>query len=234
MRPNGPGETRAAPLGAILMIMTLAAGACATRQGPPSGIPVPAEDVERIAAGNRLRAPTHIVFAWTLQERDGRFTGQGVTRIAPPARARLDLFGPRGETYLIATMVDGRLHLPPGAPNVPLPPPELLWTALGVFEPPAGARLVDARRDGTTLRVDYENGTDRWRFRFEDGRLRHAEWTGRGEGRRTVELSGTGDLGLPATAEYRDWLTFSELRLILGEAREVDAFPADIWSLRSP
>ena len=174
--------------------------------------------------------PLHIVFAWSLQEREARFSGEGVARFEPPARARLDLFGPRGETVLAAALVELELRLPPGVTDAPLPPPALLWSALGIFRAPEGATLVGTRRDGSRTTLVYEAGAQRWRFELEDGRLRSAEWTGPGQGRRTVELGGAGSHGLPANATYRDWPAFTELKLTLEEANEVDGFPSDTWT----
>jgi hypothetical protein len=191
---------------------------------------VPAYEAEAVAATAPER-PLHILFSWSLQEQDGRFSGKGSTRLEPPQRARVDLFGPRSEAYLSAALVEMDLRLPPGVQDVPLPPPALFWAALGVFRPPAGARLTGSAKQGTTLRLDYAQGEERWSFRFESEKLRHAEWTGPGEGRRTVELEGAAEYDLPRQASYRDWRAFRELRLTLDEASETNGFPADIWTI---
>jgi hypothetical protein len=185
---------------------------------------------EAAIAETTLERPLNVVFAWTLQEREARFNGRGVTRYQPPARARLDLFGPRDETYLSAALVDMELRLPRGMPDVPLPPPPLLWSVLGVVRPPADARLTHAARSGDATELRYERGDERWSFRLERGVLRQAESNGPG-GRRTVELTGDGGHGLPGRAVYRDWQAFRELRLELQEANEVDGFPQDIWNV---
>lgn len=170
-----------------------------------------------------------MVFHWGLTERDGRFSGDGVTRVAAPYRARLDLFGPRGETYLSAALVGMDLRIPQAANDAPLPPPALFWSALGVFRPPPAATLVGTARDGSTLALEYARGEEHWRFQFRNNHLRHAEWQGPGKGRRTVELKGEGAFGLPRQAVYRDWIAFRELKLELREVEEVHGFPADTW-----
>jgi hypothetical protein len=222
--------------GAAALVFALAVPAltgCAA--APPPDVPAgtaPADPAvaQAAVAATALERPLHVVFGWTLQEREARFSGRGVTRYAPPSRARLDLFGPRDETYLSAALVGMDLRLPAAAPAVPLPPPPLLWSVLGIVRPPEDARLVRARRDGNTTELEYERAGEQWTFRLEGDDLRHAEANGPG-GRRTVELSGTGAHGLPQRAVYRDWPAFRELRLDLQEANEVDGFPQDIWNV---
>lgn len=186
-----------------------------------------AQEAERSTVPPR---PLHIVFSWSLQEREARFSGDGAARFAPPDRARLDLFGPRGETVLAAALVDFELRLPPGVQNALLPPPALLWSALGIFRAPEGATLVATERDGDRHTLVYEAGSERWRFALRAGRLHSVEWTGPGQGRRTIELGDAGSHGVPAAATYRDWPAFTELRLTLKEANEVDGFPPETWT----
>src|SRR5690606_13563466 len=123
---------KAAAIAALLTVpVTLALTSCAASApaadppGPPTVDPTVAQAA---VAETALDRPLHVVFAWTLQEREARFSGRGVTRYEPPGRARLDLFGPRDETYLSAALVDMELRLPRGMPDVPLPPPPLLWS----------------------------------------------------------------------------------------------------------
>lgn len=200
----------------------------------PRPAAIDSEAVAAAAAENRLDGPVRVVFDWSLQEREGRFSGQGVTRVDPPDRARLDLFGPRGESYLTAVFIGGELHLPPNVQSAPLPPPELLWSALGVFQPPPGAALVATRSRSSGLTLEYAAAEQRWRYEFENGTLRSVEWTAPGNNRRTVVLEGSADHGLPGRAVYRDWPAFVELRMNLKEATSVDGFPADTWRVGGP
>ncbi len=182
---------------------------------------------------NRLSGPLQILFEWSLREREGRFSGEGATRVAPPDHARLDLFGPRGEGYLSAAFVNGEVRLPPGTTSSPLPPPALMWSALGVFQPPQGTTLRNTKVDGDRVELEYASGDERWLYVFEDDRLKRVEWTAPGGGRRTVELEGNGEAGIPGKAVYRDWRQFVELRLTLNEAVRVDGFSQDIWTIGS-
>jgi hypothetical protein len=228
MRTQPTGWTSAA---AAVLAAALLSGCAAAMQG--NAEPVDPSIAAQVAAATAPSRPLHVVFDWTLRERDARFNGQGSARIAPGYRARLDLFGPRGEAYLAAALIgtDLRLSAAPDATGE-LPPSELLWTVLGTFHPPERAELVGTRVDGGTTRLEYSLGNERWRFRFADGILEHAEWEAGRSGRRTVELRARGAGGLPTQAFYRDWLEFRELTLTLSEVHEVDGFPADIWNVR--
>jgi hypothetical protein len=209
-------------------------GACAPAavQTPVSEGPPSPQLAQLLVDSTALRRPLHIVFNWTFTEENARFSGSGATRVEPPYRARLDLFGPRGETYLAAAAVGDTLRLPPNMPSglrSIVPPVALLWTALGVLRAPEGATLASTAQRGDTLTVGYTRGDERWSFRAVQGRLQYAEWNGPNSGRRTVELRGTGALDLPAVAVYRDWAAFRELTLTLERANEAASFPADIW-----
>jgi hypothetical protein len=181
--------------------------------------------------------PTHrvqVVFDWTLRDRDARLSGEGVARIDPGGRARLDLFGPRGETYLAAALVGQELRLPAAGLGDVLPPPALLWSAIGVVAPVPEATLIEASRDGGTVTLGYALGRERWHYRLVDGRLVHVQWERPGEGRRTVTLGEAGAFALPVEALYRDHIAFRELELKLKQVDEVDSFPTDIWDPRPP
>jgi hypothetical protein len=222
------------PHGRLFLIPALGAlAACAgrgaTNSSPPRTID-PALEAEAIDL-TATDQPLQIIFDWSLQDRDARFSGQGVARVEPPGRARVDLFGPRGEGYVSAVLDGEQLRFPPGVQNVPLPPPGLFWSVLGVFRPPAGATLNGAERRGETIELQYAQADDVWRFRLNGANLAQAEWTGSGEGRRTVVLDGEDPSGVPRQATYRDWPAFLELRLSPTEVRKVDGFPSDIWTL---
>jgi hypothetical protein len=201
--------------------------ACAARSEPPT-LSTSVAAPEAMVASTPTQ-PLWITFDWEAREREARYTGQGAARVEPPQRARLDLFGPRGESYLSAAIVAGELRLPPSAEGALIPPPELLWGALGIFQPPEGAELAESTRKGDRARLEYRNGVERWTYEFEAERLRRVEWNGPERARRSVELKGEGTAGIPREATYRDWNAFTELKLKLGKVEEVDSFPPDIW-----
>lgn len=217
-------------------IVALAAGAvlaCAARTGT-SELPVlPELETEAIRA-TAPDSPLHVIFDWSAREPDARFTGRGVARIQGPYHARIDLFGPRSEGYLSAAIVDDDLRIPPSVSPADIPPVPLLWSVIGVFRPPPGATLSGTLREGTTTRLTYEQEEGTWTFRFEEGRLRHAEWNRAGGYRYTVELEGRDAFGLPRRVVYRDWAAFTELTLELDEVERVEPFAADVWTPGQP
>ncbi len=205
---------------------------CGGRPGTPEPLPVDPAIEPAVVEATAVERPLRILFDWRLEDREGRFSGQGVLRVEP-GRARLDLFGPRSESYLSAVLDGGELRLPVGADGTQLPPPPLFWTVLGVMKPPPGAPLIGAVTDGDRTELRYGTAGDAWSFVLEEGRLRRAEWTGTGSGRRTVELSGRTDAGTPVRATYRDWPAFLELVLDAKRVEQVDGFPQDTWTLPS-
>jgi hypothetical protein len=172
-------------------------------------------------------------FGWSLREGQSRFSGQGAARVASDMRARLDLFGPQDVPYLSAILRDDRLSLPAGVPARVIPPAPLLWSALGVIRPPAGARLVRAQVDGAETSLAYEANDGVWSFLARDGVLVSAEWRSSGGARHTVELTGATAGGPPRRALYRDWQEYRELALEIEDQEEVDAFPPETWILEA-
>jgi hypothetical protein len=168
-----------------------------------------------------------VIFDWRVLDGDARFAGQGVARIEGPYRARLDLFGPRGEGYLSAALVYEELRLP-GPPDAVVPPPAMIWAALGVVRPPEAAVLQGTRQRGTTVELVYGTAEGRVRYTLEAGRLRAAEWR-RAGGRMVVDLAGDAH-GLPGEATYRDWASNTELHLELETVEEVEPYPPEIWT----
>lgn len=237
-----PGYTRGVRgrRGALAAFAAVVCLACAPVHGQaPGPLTGPAaeqarEDVARLVKATAPDRPLWIVFDWTAQEREGRFSGRGVARAQDPYSARLDLFGPRGESYLTAAVVESELRLPPNLAPEMVPPVPVLWAVLGVFLPPTGADLVGVTSNGDDQRIEFARGDERWRFDFVGDRLRSVEWrAGRGE-RRTVELRGEGPFGLPNEAVYRDWAAFTELNLKLDEVEHVEPFSPDVWDPGAP
>ncbi len=208
---------------AVMLVVVGLAG-CALHGVPDAAQPAVAERAVRETAPDR---PLRVIFRWRALDGRARFSGQGVARIEGPYRARLDLFGPRGEGYLSAALVEDRLRFP-GEPDAVVPPPAMIWSALGVVRPPEAAVLQGTRRRGTTVELYYQTGEGRLRFTLEEGRLRTAEWR-RDRGRMVVELADDVH-GLPGRAAYRDWANNTELHLELETVEEVEPYPPEIWT----
>jgi hypothetical protein len=211
--------------GCLLVLALLLPGCAAGLRVPGTLDPAVATTAVEATAPQR---PLQVVFAWEAMEGDARFAGQGVARIQPEYRARLDLFGPRGDTYLSAALVDSDLRLPPGVPPVQIPPPPLLWAVLGVVAPPPGATLVGTREQTGRTELYYEVGGGILLYTLEGDTLRSARLEEPGR-RRLVELTGSAAHGLPARAVYRDAAAGVELMLNLERADEAESFPPDIW-----
>jgi hypothetical protein len=214
------------------LVGTAAAAALSTAcaSGAPASGPPDAEAAQHAVAATRPDQRLHVIFSWELRDREARFNGQGVLRLDQGYRARVDLFGPRGETLSAAIVEGATMRVVPAASEALLPPPALLWSTLGVFRPPVDAPLTGTGRTGEGLLLDYTRDDTRWRFRFEADALRSTEWTARG-GRRTVELTGSAEFGLPAQAAFRDWTEFRELTLRVTNVEQSPAFGADVWIL---
>lgn len=219
----------------LALLVFLLAG-CAARLADPEGelVAEPEEFAARIRAETLPASPAQVDFAWTLEERGSRVSGQGVGRVEAPDRARIDLFGPRGETYLSAALVAGSYRLPPAVAAVALPSPALLWSALGALVPPRDATLATAnetptgaelryeRPDGEVFVYTFSGSSDRG---FRLSRLQRANRSGVLE---TVSLEHD-DTGLLTRTRYRDWTQYRDLILEFEGFREHDPFPSDIW-----
>jgi len=204
----------------------VALAACASA-GVPAGPPDAAVE-QAMRRATTPPGPLRIVFDWRARERDGRFNGRGVARLEPPDRARLDLFGPRGEGLLSAAVVGRRVHLPPLDQTLDLPPPAMLWGTLGVVAPPPEARLVGTGQTDGRTRLTYAVGDGRLWYDLEDGRLRGVRWEGPGR-RLSVTLEGAAGHGAPARAVFRDHEAYVELVLDVEQVDDVDPYPDEIW-----
>lgn len=224
--------------------MLIIAGALAAcTPPPPSTGPAPetgsstqpapsAQDVQRIADEARRAtapaSPRQVNFRWELDEAGARFQGRGVARYEAPRRSRLDLFGPRGETYLSAALVDGELRGPPALMGrFELPSPALLWGAVGVVEPPAGARLLEASTRGAETTLRYQAGEDVLEFRAEGARLQSVRRRRGSAVAESIDLT-YNDQGL-SRAQYRDWAAYRSLNLTIESSTDVEQFSEDTW-----
>ena len=209
---------------AILNGTLLAAAACMPpRLAPLSGVPVPAERLPRA-----MLAPGHrkLVFNWELDDREMSGRGEGAARIATPDTARLDFVLAGGYGSGAAVLVGDALQMPPNVTGGDLirrlmPPPPLLWAALGRSALP---NLPDTviRVEGTTLRADVGRPVA-WRLTFRGDTLVRAERVDGGRVAEWVERSDSTHI------RYRNEGSRRSLRLTITRSEEVPGFDASIW-----
>ena len=143
--------------------------------------------------------------------------------MAAPDSARLDLFvsgvfGGSGVAFLIGDSV-----FAPGGALVRrfIPPPPLMWAALGrLAVPPAADTTV--RVDGDTLRADIGR-VDRWRATFVGQQLVRLERIADGRIQEWVTRSA------PDTIRYRHEGASRTLGITITRTETVPAFDASIW-----
>jgi hypothetical protein len=198
-------------------------------------VPDPERFAESLQQATTPGVPRQANFEWTLDEAGSRVRGRGVVRFVAPERQRLDLFGPRGETYLAAALVGEEFRLPTGAAQgFDLPSPALLWAALGVIRPPTGAPLTSASMLNDSVAVlRYQLvGDEQLEFRaaHQNGgtRLLQVERRGRRGTLETLRLEYGADGNLVRT-RYRDWSAYRDLVFESESIRDATSFPENIW-----
>lgn len=203
---------------ALLLIAGLVVVAsCAPRLRPLAG----ALTIARLPSTEIPPSHRQIVFDWELVDRDVTGRGEGVARVAGPDSARLDLFLAGGFGNGAAILIADSLRTPgSGLPRRFIPPPPLLWAALGRVALPA---LPDttARVDGELLRVDIGKPVG-WRLTFRRDSLVRLERIRDGRIAEWVERSGN-------VVHYRSEEARRALSLTIKRAQEVPPFDASIW-----
>jgi hypothetical protein len=206
--------------GALAMLAAALTG-CAPRLGPLVGAPAPA----RLPAATLGTHHRHLVFTWELDAADGIARGKGAARLAPPDSARLDFFLAGGMGSGAAVLIGNVLRLPPGGDAVGLlPPPALLWAALGRLAVPSVADTV-ARMDGTVLRADLGRPVQ-WRATFAGDTLRRLEHVEDGRVREWVARTADGHV------RYRNESDRRTIDLVITTSVDTGPFDATLWSFR--
>ena len=219
-----------------LAVLAACAAAPARVAGPAPAAGAPAQDAFAIAAqlqrATLPSSPRQANFTWSLDESGARFNGRGVARFRAPDRFRLDLFGPRGETYFAAALVDETPRVPAAITEqrFSLPSPALLWAAVGVVRPPASARLLNASNAGGTTSVRYDLGDEgTLEYRARAGVLQGVRRLRGGGVQESIDLEHGSD-GALRGARYREWIALRTLNLSLESTNDVASFSEDIWS----
>jgi hypothetical protein len=200
------------------LALVLVAASCGPKVDPLAGTVSPSRlpRTELPSVNQRIR------FSWAYADLDLRGRGDGVARVAPPDSVRLDLFLAGGNAGGRAVLIDDELRAP-GGPMVRsfLPPPPMLWAALGRLHIPA-ALDTTVRVDGDTTRADI--GSDpRWRVTFVRGDLTRLELI---EGNRLQQWM---ERAPHRSVTYRHLRANRALDLTIVRVDTVAGFDATIW-----
>jgi len=201
-------------------LLAFAAAACAPRLSPLPGEQAPATLPRAVVP------PGHhqVNFDWEFSDPDMAGRGEGVARVASPDSIRLDFFLAGGFITGGAVLIGDSLD----TPGIELfrrliPPPTLLWAALGRTALPA-TRDTAIRRDGELLRADLGRPVQ-WRVTFRRDTLIRLEHV---EGGRLVEWV---DRGGNDYLEYRQEAARRSLRLHIIRVQDVTPFDSSIWHI---
>lgn len=231
-RPNGS----AARTAALLLLPSLCLPSACSPPPPPPGPSIDARQIGLLQEeATKLHQPSRVLFEWRISEQGARFEGQGVARMEPPFRARLDLFLGNGELVVAAALVDDDLRLPVAAPAGIIPPAPLLWASLGVLRPGRLATVLGGEAiDSTRIRLRYripQGGEVHYVFR--DGVLERGELLRGGRVEETLALERAREgTNLPAVAVYRNLPAFRELEVTVEQVDYVESYPPDTWTFR--
>jgi hypothetical protein len=193
--------------------------ACAPRTAPLGGAPAPTRAIPRIELPGKHR---RIVFRWDYSENALMMRGDGAIRTAFPDTARVDLFLAGGLPVGYAILIGDTIRAT-SQDQVRrfLPPPALMWAALG--------RLVLPTLPDTTVTIqgDTLNATigrpTEWRVQVVGGRLVQLVRVSGGRIAESVTRVQGGRLLYEVPGRRRLWLG-------IVRDEEVPAFDASIWN----
>ena len=203
----------------VALLIAGIAGACAPRVAPLKGAPAPSRALPNIPlAGTHRR----IVFRWDYEENSLLVRGEGSIRASAPDSARVDLFLTGGIAAGHAVLIGDSLR----GGNVDqirrvLPPPAMLWAAMGRLVVPALPDTV-INVDGTTLQADIGR-PPAWRVTIKGDRLMQLARLNGGRIAEVVTRDDGGRLLYEVPGRRKLWLG-----IIRDE--EVPAFDAAIWT----
>jgi hypothetical protein len=204
----------------VCLAAAVASSGCAPKLRPLGGEIVPA------AIPRAEIPPGHhqVVFEWEFADPDMSGKGDGVARSASPDSVRLDFFLAGGFVSGAAVLIGDSLDIPgPDITRRFIPPPTLLWAAMGRTKLPATADTA-IRREGGLLRADLGRPVQ-WRVTFRGDSLVRLEHV---EGGRVVEWVDRGD---DNRVEYRQEAARRTLKLHVTHVYEVGPFDASIWHI---
>jgi hypothetical protein len=203
---------------AALAVIVFAGGGCAPRAPVLAGAPAPerALPVIQLAPGHRK-----VVFHWNYQENSLMVNGDGAIRVASPDSARVDLFLAGGISAGYAVLVGDQLRGPNQAQlEKVLPPPALMWAALGRLAIPALPDTV-LTVAGDIVYADIGRPAA-WRVTIKGNRLMQLARISGGRIAEVVTRDEGGRLLYEVPGRRKLWLGITR-------DEEVPAFDASIW-----
>jgi hypothetical protein len=201
------------------MVLLLLSG-CAPRLRPLVGEIAPAT----VPTTQILSGRNQILFEWEFADPDMSGKGDGAVRMASPDSLRLDFFIAGGFGSGGAVLIGDTLSIPGiELTRRLIPPPTLLWAALGRTHLPATPDTV-TRREGNLLRADVGRPVQ-WRITFRGDTLIRLEHV---EGGRIVEWVDRTDTD---RVEYHQETAHRSLKLHLTGVFAVKEFDAAIWHI---
>jgi hypothetical protein len=204
---------------AIIVFLSSIAGGCAPRVTPLDGSPAPNRALPTIPMPGTHR---RVSFRWDYEEQSLLTHGEGAIRAAAPDSARIDLFLNGGIFVGYAILVGDSVR----GPRIDqvrrfLPPPAMLWAALG--------RLAIPNMPDTVVRADGDN------IQAEIGRP--AQWRVTIKGTRIMQLARLNGSRIAEVVTRDDggrllYEVPGRRKLWLGIIRdeEVQPFDASIWA----
>ena len=206
---------------AFLLVAGLSAviGGCAPRVTPLKGAPAPNRTLPPLGLNGVHR---RVVFRWDYEENSLLTHGEGAIRASAPDSARVDLFLVGGIPAGYAVLIGDSLR----GPNIDqirrvLPPPAMLWAALGRLAiPPLPDTVINA--EGDTLRADIGRPAA-WRVTIKRGRLSQLVRLNGGRIAEVVTRDESGRLLYEVPGRRKLWLG-------IVRDEEVPPFDAAIWT----
>jgi hypothetical protein len=207
-------------VGAVGLLGLTGIASCAPRLRPLAGEMAPA----RMPHAELPSGHHQVIFEWEFADLDMAGRGDGVARVASPDSIRLDFFLAGGLGSGAAVLIGDSLDIPgPDFTRRFIPPPTMLWAAMGRTVLPVTADTA-IRREGALLRSDLGRPVQ-WRVTFRSDSLVRLEHV---EGGRVVEWV---DRGADARVEYRQESARRSLKLHITRVYDVGNFDASIWHI---
>ncbi len=206
-----------AAVGAVAALAAIQA--CAPRAAPLEGAPAP---LMKLPSLDLAKGHRRLVFRWNYEENSLITRGEGAIRVAAPDSARVDLFLEGGLAVGRAVLIGESLR----ATNQQqvervLPPPPMMWAALGRLAIPALPDTV-VTSEGDVLRADIGRPVA-WRVTIRGSRLTQLARLSGGRIAEVVTRDEGGRLLYEVPGRRKLWLGITR-------DEEVPSFDAAIWA----